>query len=207
MKHILSFSILFFFNLVGTSSNAQSLDYTWLKKINSTYTTSGGNFMKFISDSDTPIAFIMPSISTSYGLVTHKNKITINGLEGISSQLVNATLTLGLKTLINRPRPFVTYPDIQKHSVAGSKSFPSGHTSTAFAAATSLALSYPKWYVIAPAYLWASSVGYSRMYLGVHYPSDVFIGALVGSGSACLVYYGSKYIQKRIAAKRNKAKI
>ncbi|MDO9339524.1 MAG: phosphatase PAP2 family protein, partial [Bacteroidales bacterium] len=49
-------------------------------------------------------------------------------------------------------------------------------------------LAYPKWYIIVPSYTWASTVAYSRMDLGVHYPSDVLIGALVGAGSAYLTY-------------------
>ena len=65
-------------------------------------------------------------------------------------------------------------------------SFPSGHTSFAFATATSLSIKYPRWYVIAPSYLWAGAVGYSRMNLGVHYPSDVLAGAMLGAGSAWL---------------------
>ena len=81
--------------------------------------------------------------------------------------------TTGLKFAINRKRPFVTYPDIEKIASAGSKSFPSGHTSDAFATATSLSLAFPKWYVITPSFVWACAVGYSRMDLGVHYPSDV----------------------------------
>lgn len=89
-----------------------------------------------------------------------------------------------MKYGFNRKRPFVTYPDlITKKSEAGSPSFPSGHTSQAFATATSLSLAYPKWYVIAPSLLWAGAVGYSRMELGVHYPSDVLVGALIGIGS------------------------
>ncbi|HMX78072.1 MAG TPA: phosphatase PAP2 family protein, partial [Chitinophagaceae bacterium] len=58
----------------------------------------------------------------------------------------------------------------------------------AFATATSLTLITKKWYVAVPAYSWASLVGYSRMYLGVHYPADVLGGALLGTGSAFLSY-------------------
>ena len=66
----------------------------------------------------------------------------------------------------------------------------------AFATATSLSLTYPKWYIIVPAYSWAGAVGYSRMHLGVHYPSDVFIGALVGAGSAWLTHAMNKKLLK-----------
>ncbi|WP_256604704.1 phosphatase PAP2 family protein [Sphingobacterium multivorum] len=67
---------------------------------------------------------------------------------------------------------------------AGGYSFPSGHTSSAFATASALSRAYSKWYVVAPSLLWASSVGYSRMYLGVHFPSDVLTGAVLGTGAA-----------------------
>jgi membrane-associated phospholipid phosphatase len=67
-------------------------------------------------------------------------------------------------------------------------SFPSGHTTHAFVLATSVSLVYPEWYIIAPSYIWAGAVGYSRMHLGVHYPSDVWAGALIGSGSAYLCH-------------------
>lgn len=102
---------------------------------------------------------------------------------------VSAGTTLLLKYSIDRPRPFETYSFIVKLSDAGSPSFPSGHTSNAFATATSLSLAIPKWYVTAPALLWASAVGYSRMHLGVHYPSDVLVGAAIGAGSAFLSHY------------------
>lgn len=74
---------------------------------------------------------------------------------------------------------------------------PSGHTSTAFATATSLSLAYPKWYVVAPSFVWAGAIGYSRMHLGVHYPSDVLAGAIVGSGSAYLTYKANQWINKK----------
>jgi membrane-associated phospholipid phosphatase len=74
-------------------------------------------------------------------------------------------------------------------------SFPSGHTSNAFVTATSLSLNFKKWYVILPTYAWATAVGYSRMHMGVHYPSDVFAGAIVGAGSALITYKANQWIK------------
>ena len=125
----------------------------------------------------------------------------------LSTSLLSSLMVFGLKSTIKRDRPFKTYPDIIKHTHGCSYSMPSGHTSICFATATSVSLIYPKWYVIAPMYTWASLVGYSRMYLGVHYPSDVLAGALVGSGSAIGTHYLFKYIKKRVSQKQEKEKL
>jgi membrane-associated phospholipid phosphatase len=77
----------------------------------------------------------------------------------------------------------------------------------AFAAATTISLQYPKWYVIAPAFIYASGVGYSRMYLGVHYPTDVLAGAVLGAGSSFVTHYAFKFIKKRWELNHSKAKI
>ena len=92
-----------------------------------------------------------------------------------------ATISFTLKTFITRERPFKTYPDIEKLSEAGSSSFPSGHTIEAFAMAMALSLLIPKRKIIIPVFIWASIVAYSRMALGVHYPSDVFSGMVIGA--------------------------
>lgn len=104
-------------------------------------------------------------------------------------------LTYVLKRLVRRPRPYAAVAGVdardrqhQGADVFDPYSFPSGHTSTAFAVATSLSLSYPEWYVIAPALAWAGAAGVARVWHGVHYPSDVLVGAGVGAGAAVLVH-------------------
>jgi undecaprenyl-diphosphatase len=104
--------------------------------------------------------------------------------------LVLAALTsLAIKTLIPRERPFKAYPDIEKLSQAGSSSFPSGHTIEVFAIAAALSLLIPRKRVIIPVFIWAILVAYSRMALGVHYPSDVAGGMIIGVSVGLLVPY------------------
>lgn len=107
-----------------------------------------------------------------------------NALFVASSTALSYGITALLKHIVKRPRPFVQNINIVPVYRAGGTSFPSGHTSTTIATATAVSIAYPKWYVIAPAFLWAGATSYSRMYLGVHYPTDVAAGALVGVGSA-----------------------
>ena len=118
-------------------------------------------------------------------------------LEMIAAAAVNMGTTLIIKYSVNRDRPFITYPDITRKTSAMTPSFPSGHTSTAFNAATSLSLAYPEWYVIVPSCAWAGTVGYSRMHLGVHYPSDVLAGAVIGSGTAWLTHIINKKLHEK----------
>ena len=80
-------------------------------------------------------------------------------------------------------------------------SFPSGHTASAFALATSLCIKYPKWYVIAPSALWACSVGVSRMNEGLHYPSDVLAGAAIGAGCAIVNIYVNRWLNRWLFGK------
>ncbi|WP_221269409.1 phosphatase PAP2 family protein [Mucilaginibacter sp. X5P1] len=118
------------------------------------------------------------------GVLGHDQQMRQNSLFVASSTAVSYGLNLLVKTLVKRRRPFIQNVNITPVYRAGSYSFPSGHTSSTFATATALSMAYPKWFVIVPAYLWAGSVSYSRMYLGVHYPSDVASGAALGVGSA-----------------------
>jgi len=59
-------------------------------------------------------------------------------------------------------------------------SFPSGHAAFAFATATSWMLSHPGAAVAITGYVWATGVSLSRIWMGVHYPGDVLVGAILG---------------------------
>lgn len=91
----------------------------------------------------------------------------------------NYWLTFFLKSFFMRPRPFIVWDDV--HVIFGKPldySLPSGHTSVAFAAAFLLSFFYPgkmRW-----VYLLALWISVTRLYVGVHYLSDLFAGAMVG---------------------------
>ena len=118
------------------------------------------------------------------GLVGNDRQMRENALYVASSTAISYGLTELLKLIVKRPRPYMQNIRIVPVYRATGSSFPSGHTSSTIATATALSVAYPKWYVIAPAFLWAGSVSYSRMYLGVHYPTDVTAGVLLGAGTA-----------------------
>jgi membrane-associated phospholipid phosphatase len=182
---------------IPVSLFSQNIDISILRSINSTGALPSDNFFRFISNSNIYIVIGIPAGMGTAGLIKHDDDLLRNACVTLASTALNFGVTAALKYSIKRERPFVTYSDITKKSDGGSPSFPSGHTSSAFATATSVSLAYPKWYIIIPSYTWASAVGYSRMHLGVHYPSDVLAGALVGAGSAWLTYEVNKKLNKK----------
>jgi membrane-associated phospholipid phosphatase len=123
------------------------------------------------------------------GIAGNNQQMRQNALYVGSSTALSYGLTYLIKIIVKRPRPFIKNINIIPVYRAANYSFPSGHTSSTFATATALSIAYPKWYVIAPAYFWAGSIAYSRMYLGVHYPTDVAGGIFVGGGSAASMLF------------------
>lgn len=109
------------------------------------------------------------------------------------SEIGAAGLTMGLKNIFRRARPYVALDSVSSrqgssYSDLDPFSFPSGHSALAFALATSTSLDYPEWYVIAPAMTWATLTAIARVWHGMHYPSDIAVGAILGVGSALLVH-------------------
>ena len=191
-----------FFFLLTVGCNSQSLDYRVLKFINQGSLPNWDKTMKGVSFSVYPAMPITAIGIWSHGFFKKDKTMMRNGYRSTTSIGLAIALSMGLKYVVNRPRPFVEYPSsIIKRDDVGPYSFPSGHTTSAFATATAISLSYKKWYITVPAYVYAAFVGYSRMRLGAHYPSDVFGGIITGIGSGLLVWK----LDKLLIASRSKS--
>ena len=113
---------------------------------------------------------------------------------GLVALFVSNSIVYLLKFIIAEPRPFLTLPNVDLLVYEnGSYSFPSGHTASSFAAAVVIGLKYKfnfrgkSYGLIYPLLAFAGVVGFSRIYVGVHYPLDVAFGALIGILSALIV--------------------
>ncbi|WDU52408.1 phosphatase PAP2 family protein [Taylorella equigenitalis] len=88
-----------------------------------------------------------------------------------------------IKNSIKRDRPFRTYEHVSAVVIPKDTfSFPSGHTAAAFVFATMVSIYFPPFTF--PVYTLACLIGLSRVLLGVHYPTDIVAGALLGKLSA-----------------------
>jgi undecaprenyl-diphosphatase len=95
-----------------------------------------------------------------------------------TSVIIGSLVTLPLKLAIPRPRPYATVPATIAYGMELGSSFPSGHSMRAFASACVLSRFWSRFTLAF--YLLAALVAFSRIYLGLHYPSDTLIGASIG---------------------------
>jgi len=97
---------------------------------------------------------------------------------------IQSAVIYGLKFLVQRQRPLFFLETVSKLSEGPGEildpSFPSAHTAFSFMMATLLARWFPRYRVIF--FIVAGFIGWTRIYLGLHYPTDVIVGALLGYG-------------------------
>ncbi len=179
---------------------AQNIDINILKNINQNRNQNLDKPFENLSKTVYPIGAAVPLGLLGIGFIKKDKNLQRQGLVALTSLTISFGTTYALKRIIKRDRPFTTYPFLKPAILETDPSFPSGHTTSAFASATSLSLTCRKWYVVVPAYTWAGTVAYSRLHLGVHYPSDILAGAVIGAGSAWLTYKANRWLQRKKSA-------
>ncbi len=139
-------------------------------------------------------------IVLSIVLVCRKSTRKAGLLSGLALIFGLVFVNLGLKPLVARPRPYVTVEGlIPLLTSSDPNSFPSGHTCAAFAAGMVWARTLPEGWMRKAAVVQAVLMGLSRLYVGVHYPTDVVAGALAGSLGAVLALTIGRHFWKKNA--------
>ena len=151
---------------------AQNWDINTVRKVNGWKTH---DFSKVMSESVPLLPVGVPAAMGIYALIK-KDQPLLKDAVYIGTSVIEALgVTYALKYSIDRLRPYEKYPGMVRPS---------------------LSITYPKWYIIAPSALWACGVGYARINQGVHYPSDVLAGAVIGTGCAFLNIYINRWLNK-----------
>ena len=152
----------------------QGLHMSWLDPIVSLYTKLG----------DAGIFWIVLSLAMLVYKPTRKA-----GALALCAMVLGLLVThLTIKPLVERARPWLEWPIVPLVTEKDPHSFPSGHTCAAFAAGMIWMRTLPwRWGRVAAVVL-AALMGLSRLYVGVHYPTDVLVGAIIGALCALVIW-------------------
>ncbi len=157
--------------------------------VNGIYSTFGDVFFKVVTHLGDGLFFVLIVLA----LALYRYRLALLGLiVFVASSVIAQVLKVTLFDKAKRPVAYFEH-NIDIHFVEGvtrhvKNSFPSGHTTTAFALALFLVLAFELrksgWAMAIIAIL----VGYSRVYLAVHFPVDVYFGSLIGVLTATFMY-------------------
>jgi undecaprenyl-diphosphatase len=114
--------------------------------------------------------------------------VKLIGFEILGVMIISQIITHTLKILLSRERPYNIIEHLNTFGIdLKDYSFPSGHTTASFSIAATIALNIPRLSILV--FTIAMIIGVSRIYLGVHYPTDVAAGILVGCLTSIAVHF------------------
>lgn len=138
------------------------------------------------------VTYLGSSVFTSLfcliALLSRTSVIHLLGVKCAITLVSSNAIAQVIKISVSRIRPFLKIDNLHIKKIGiDNYSFPSGHTTAAFSLAIMISLFFPALTILC--IFLAFSTGISRMYLGVHYPSDVIVGMFLGSFCSMTVYF------------------
>lgn len=148
------------------------------------------------------LAYILIGIFFVFLYVSHHSacrKWEIILVTGISAVIARFGVAEIIRFFYQRPRPFLSLPDVHQLLTDSAWSFPSGHSTFFFAISTAMYFYNKKWgigFFIATVFITVS-----RVIAGVHYPSDILGGAIIGVAVACAVFLLARRMEQKYRSK------
>ncbi|GAC1585871.1 MAG: hypothetical protein NVS3B19_03860 [Ginsengibacter sp.] len=169
--------------------NLYDYDLQALEWINHNRIRDMDSFIILITKTSIPISVFIGLAVVFSGIFRKNRVVKYKGFLIISGVLINEIIVNLLKYSINRARPYINHKSIEVLTKGGSPSFPSGHATDVFSVAFIFCLLF-KWrtYPGILLWLWTFLVCYSRIALGVHYPSDVIGAIIIGAITTMFLY-------------------
>ena len=188
----------------GILSTISEADRDLLTTINFDGPTGYDFFWAMYTDKWTWIPFMLVVVYCLLRPGNWRHRLLMVGSVALLFVLSDFVVSSFIKNVVCRPRPshdpavmdLLSYVNGYR---GGAYGFPSNHASNGFAAATFLALLLRNRWVTLSAFLWAIGSCYSRMYLGVHYPTDILCGAMLGIVFAIIIFFLYKKAANRLA--------
>jgi membrane-associated phospholipid phosphatase len=165
------------------------LDAALVRSVNKINNPGLTRATEIVSDMLYPVTLGAPTVFFAYGNILNDRKLTETSALILASEAATYGLVAVVKHFSDRQRPYLAYPDcIITRAEDPFKSFPSGHAAGSACILTMVSLQYPKWYVVVPSMLFVAATNFSRMHLGLHYPSDVSVGTVIGASIAYAIW-------------------
>lgn len=178
----------------------QQFDASIFTAINGLHAGYFDNFMWLVTKIGTWIPMILMLIYMLYFKKGWRRTLTVVLAVGLVILIADQVSASIIKPLVARPRP--SHNDALNSTIhivngyrGGAFGFVSSHAANCFGIALLLAFLFKNRAFTCVMVAWAALMCYSRIYLGVHYPGDIFCGALLGLGAAWIVYYAIKRLK------------